>query len=391
MSLRYGKWQTELLLGEGHFTTVYRARRPVVGSNNKYQFGALKVLHPHADEQMKTTIANELNKLPELNHPRLSRLIDSGQESDGTRWFVMSLIEGESLEAYINRIGTLTETEWLKLCDQLLESLDYLRSKSILHLDIKPDNIMRASSGDFVLVDFGLASKVFGENVGIHNNYFSAPEQFTGDSSLESPSTDLFSAAISIYIAKTGRHPWSTSEGPLVNKFRERIPASLDHLEEKYRLWLEPALSLSPESRPAAKTLRDELVAICSPTFIPPKYSANPKTWRELEGKLIENIESKINFVFSISAGSQGDWVIEGLMNEDASSILFLEQGNPNAKSIHPHRRKLLSNFGWRNDTKLASRLLLELGVVDEYTIAKNICRTLSLGLGISIENMKLK
>jgi hypothetical protein len=78
-------------------------------------------------------------------------------------------------------------------------------------------------------------------------------------------------------------------------------------------------------------------------------------------------------------------------MNEDASSILFLEQGNPNAKSIHPHRRKLLSNFGWRNDTKLASRLMLELGVVDEYTIAKNICRTLSLGLGISIENIKLK
>jgi serine/threonine protein kinase len=303
----------------------------------------------------------------------------------------MSLIEGTSLEEYIERIGALPEPEWLKLCDQLLESLDYLQSKSILHLDIKPDNIMRASSGDYVLVDYGLASKVFGENVGIHNNYYSAPEQFTGDSSMESPSTDLFSAAISIYIARTGFHPWSTKEGPLINKFQNRIPASLDRLAEKYRLWLEPALSLAPTARPTAKTMREELADICSPTFVPPKYSANPKTWREFEGYIIEVIDSQVNFSISISAGSQGDWVIEGLINEDSSHILYLELGNLNAKSIHPHRRKLLSEFGWRNDTKLASRLALDLGVVDEYTITRVICRTLSLGLGISIESIKLK
>jgi serine/threonine protein kinase len=391
MSVRYGSWQTELLLGEGHFTTVYRARRLVVGSNNKYQFGALKVLHHHADEQMKITIANELNKLPEIDHPRLSRLIDSGEETDGTKWFVMSLIEGESLQSYIARIGALPEPEWLKLCDQLLESLDYLKNKSILHLDIKPDNIMRSSSGDYLLVDFGLASKVFGENVGIHNNYYSAPEQFIGDSALESPSTDLFSAAISIYIAGTESHPWSTNDGPLVNKFRNRIPASLDRLPEKYRLWLEPALGLSPNSRPTAKNMREELAAICSPSFVPPKYSSNPKTWRELEGYLIVEIETHINFVVRISAGFQGDWVIEGLMDEDSSHMLYLELGNENPKAIHPHKRKMLSDLGWRNDTKLATRLALSLGVVDEYAIARVICRTLSLGLGISIENVKLK
>jgi serine/threonine-protein kinase len=98
---------------------------------------------------MKTTIANELNKLPEIDHPRLSRLIDSGQESDGTKWFVMSIIEGESLEDYIERIGALPEPEWLKLCDQILESLDYLNSKSILHLDIKPDNILLDKDGKY--------------------------------------------------------------------------------------------------------------------------------------------------------------------------------------------------------------------------------------------------
>lgn len=390
MGLSFGPWQTELEVGSGHFTTVYRARRLVIGSNNKYQFGALKVLHPHADQGMKLTIANELNKLPELNHPRLSRLLDSGREPDGTQWFVMSFVEGMSLHTHLKQIGVLPEDEWLKFCDQLLDSLDYLESKSILHLDIKLDNIMRANSGDYVLVDYGLASKVFGENVGYHNNYFSAPEQFLGDNALESPATDLFSAAISMYLAATGSHPWSLDDGPLVEKFQKRIPASLENLAEKYRLWLEPALSLSATSRPSAKTMKMELSEIRSSTFVAPKYAANPKTWREFEGYVVEHVESKINYAISISTPNQGDWLFEGLLQEDASHFIYLELGTLNPRSIHPSQRKVLSDLGWQNDTNLAQRLVIALGYADEYTIARTICRTLSLGLGIAIENIRL-
>ena len=155
-------------IGAGGMGEVYRARDAKLGREV-----AVKVL-PEAFAENKERLARferEARLLASLNHPNIAT-IHGLEESDGIRFLVMELVQGETLAERIAK-GVIPIEEALPLFLQSAEGLEAAHQKGVIHRDLKPANIMITPEGKVKLLDFGLA-KVF------------APEFISGERS-ESP------------------------------------------------------------------------------------------------------------------------------------------------------------------------------------------------------------
>jgi eukaryotic-like serine/threonine-protein kinase len=145
------RYRIEGELGRGGMATVYLAedlkhRRRV----------AVKVLHAELSVAVgKERFLREITTAANLTHPHIVPVFDSG-EADGHLYFVMPLIEGETLRARLERDGQLPIEEAIRLVRQVADGLEYAHGAGILHRDLKPENIM-LSRGHAVLADFGIA------------------------------------------------------------------------------------------------------------------------------------------------------------------------------------------------------------------------------------------
>ena len=137
-------------------------------------------------------------------------------EAHGTAYIVMDYVEGETLSAYLERKGTLSEAELERILYPLLEGLAEVHGEGILHRDIKPANIViRAEDGLPVLIDFGAARQAIGERthslMSILTPGYAPIEQYPGGSA-QGPWTDLYALGAVCYRALTGREPEVATE-----------------------------------------------------------------------------------------------------------------------------------------------------------------------------------
>ena len=100
----------------------------------------------------------EAENLARLDHPDIVKVLDIFDENN-TTYYVMEFIEGQNLDDYIRRRGGVPEAEALALVGQAGVALSYMHSRQMLHLDIKPKNIMRRTDGTVCLIDFGLSKQ----------------------------------------------------------------------------------------------------------------------------------------------------------------------------------------------------------------------------------------
>lgn len=108
-------------------------------------------------EYYKKRFIKEAQNLKTLNHPNIVKVAEAF-ESNGTAYYVMEYIDGETLSSIINRKGRIHEQQAINLTLQVTNALAYMHNKKMLHLDIKPSNIM-ISNGKAVLIDFGLSKQ----------------------------------------------------------------------------------------------------------------------------------------------------------------------------------------------------------------------------------------
>ena len=179
-TLQGGKYRIERVLGQGGFGITYLAiqvsldrkvaiKELFIGGSGQAindRRGNLVVVTNSANQasfnQQKEKFKKEALRLANLNHPNLVKVHEFFEEN-GTAYYVMDYIEGESLRTKLNREGALSESLVLKYLQQLLPALDTAHRQSIWHLDIKPENIMVDRYGHVYLIDFG-ASKHIEQN-----------------------------------------------------------------------------------------------------------------------------------------------------------------------------------------------------------------------------------
>jgi hypothetical protein len=143
-------------LGAGGMGVVYRAiddklRRSV----------AIKVLAPGylIDDRNKELIFREARSAAALNHPNIAAIHEL-HDTPGGAFYVMELVDGETLRARIQRLGRVAHGDALRWAQQIASALAHAHAAGVVHRDLKPDNIMIASSGGVKLLDFGLAKVV---------------------------------------------------------------------------------------------------------------------------------------------------------------------------------------------------------------------------------------
>jgi serine/threonine protein kinase len=387
--MKFGNWTVVEKLGEGHFGAVYKARRPVLDDPNTFQWGALKVLHPGSDALRQSTMRNEILKISQLSHDGLSEFKDSGVEPDGNEWFVMGFVPGESLQSWVHKHGPLAEPEWLDFCRQILEILKYTWKQGLAHLDIKPDNIIRTEAGKYVLVDFGLSSKAFGDRNKLANQGWSAPEQFKPIAD-ESPASDVFSVALTIYFAATAQHPWAAST---IFDYREDVftkAPNLEALAMKYRLWLQPAFAKMAANRPTAAKLLDELTGAATQRRSASRGIHNPQTWAELAEIVFQECVEWDDFFIEVVTDSQGNWKFEYEPSTD-EELLTLSSTSIPPRSLMPVQRKKMREARWRAESEESAALVFKfLAKPEPEDLQTVIMQTLASDLALSIENIRV-
>ena len=176
-TLQGGKYRIERVLGQGGFGITYLAtlvslnrqvaiKELFIGGSGQAindRRGNQVVVTNSANQasfnQQKAKFKKEALRLANLNHPNLVKVHEFFEEN-GTAYYVMDYIEGESLRTKLNREGVLSESLVLKYLQQLLPALETAHKQSIWHLDIKPENIMVDRYGHVYLIDFGASKHV---------------------------------------------------------------------------------------------------------------------------------------------------------------------------------------------------------------------------------------
>ncbi len=216
----------------------------VSNADNKHQF-----------EVQKEKLKKEARRLRRLHNENIVKVHDLFEEN-GTVYYVMDYIDGESLSKRLKRTSKpLSEDEVWNILPQLLKALDEVHRNGIWHLDIKPANIMVDSHGKALLIDFG-ASKQLRSSEGYsvststamcYTPGYAPMEQIEQDFDKFGPWTDFYALGATLYCLLTTNKPPSTSEMAEGNAFV--FPPSVSPRMRQLVEWLmQPARRKRPQS-----------------------------------------------------------------------------------------------------------------------------------------------
>ena len=151
------------LLGKGGMGEVYKAKDQKLGRDV-----AIKVLPEEfaKDADRVARFQREAKLLASLNHPNIAAIYGL-EESDGTHFLVLELIEGDTLADRI-KAGPIPVEESVKLALQIAEALEAAHEKGVIHRDLKPANIKISLDGKVKVLDFGLAKAYAGDSEDIN-------------------------------------------------------------------------------------------------------------------------------------------------------------------------------------------------------------------------------
>ena len=203
-------------------------------------------------EKLKVKFINEAKSIRKLHHNGIVKVSDVFEEN-GTAYYVMDYIEGQTLGQLIDKKGRLSEAETLRYIRQVSDTLKYVHSNKMLHLDIKPGNIMIDEDDTAILIDFGTSKQydeVDGENtstlLGKTPGY--APlEQMDNSVQVFYPATDIYALGATMYKMLTGITP---PESNLRSSGEVELEALPPYVDKVISDAIYKSLSLNKQSRP---------------------------------------------------------------------------------------------------------------------------------------------
>jgi predicted ATPase/DNA-binding SARP family transcriptional activator len=311
-----GRFVIERELGRGGMAVVFLAR----DLKHDRQV-ALKMLLPEIGAAVgRERLEREILVTARLQHPNILPLHDSG-EVDGTLYYVMPYVTGESLRARLAREPTLPVDDALRLTREVADAIDHAHARGVVHRDIKPENILLAD-GHAVVADFGIAKalseaatatgSVTATNTVIGTPAYMAPEQVAGDAAVDGRS-DIYSLACVLYEMLAGRPPWiaTTTQALLARRFTEE-PLSLRVLRPEVTDPIDRAVrrALAPEPDMRFSTASDFAAALVAPATagmtLPPPSGALFGREQALNAAVALITRSEVRLVTFTGAGGSG-------------------------------------------------------------------------------------
>jgi WD40 repeat protein len=208
---QFGDYELLEVIGQGGMGTVYRARQR--GLDREV---AIKLLSAgrEASEEFVDSFRHEAQNAALLQHPNIVVVHEMG-ECGGLIYYAMQLVRGHSLSQRLAGEGRPSPREAAALLRTIAEAVDYAHRLGVLHLDLKPGNILLAQDGTPLVADFGLARRLEqaldNESVAGTPSYM-APEQAQVQGTALSPATDVWALGAVLYELLTGQPPFDGGE-----------------------------------------------------------------------------------------------------------------------------------------------------------------------------------
>ncbi|NQU48214.1 MAG: protein kinase [Planctomycetes bacterium] len=201
---------------------------------------ALKLLHdgPLASASAERRFQREIELSSALNHAGVLTIFDAGVAQDGRRFVVSRLLKGQPLDQWLEIEQPVLEQR-LDVILQLCRALEHAHQRGVIHLDLKPSNVMVGASGKVCILDFGLARLLeHSANHSLSNGMiagtpaYMAPEQVNQNPANWDTRTDLYALGVLLFEVITGRAPFSGDGTPLevLKAVETTLPPSLQTL-----------------------------------------------------------------------------------------------------------------------------------------------------------------
>jgi len=249
-----GKYELEHEIGRGGMATVFRAR-----DLRHDRLVAVKIMHPELALALgRERFLREIRVAAGLQHPNIVAVHDSG-EANGVLYYVMPFVEGESLRRRLERDTRLSVDDALRITHDITDALGYAHARGIVHRDVKPENILLASTGHAMVADFGIAraaelareDRLTATGTSLGTPAYMAPEQALAEEI--DARADVWALGCMLFEMLTGDPPFGreqrqvltrslTQTAPSLRKLRVDVPP---HVSDAVRR----ALMRSPDER----------------------------------------------------------------------------------------------------------------------------------------------
>jgi serine/threonine-protein kinase len=179
----------------------------------------VKILRMDAKERSAGAVVRferEVCATAGLMHPNTIRVFDYGTTEDGLCYYVMELLEGETLRAHVDRLGPLPPARAVHIVGQAARALAEAHDRGIVHRDVKPENLFLTSLGgehDFVkVIDFGIAKVTTAEAAMTRTGWvLGTPEYMSPEAAMGKPAdprSDVYALGAVLYFLLSGRPPF---------------------------------------------------------------------------------------------------------------------------------------------------------------------------------------
>uniref|UniRef100_A0A670XRE0 non-specific serine/threonine protein kinase n=1 Tax=Pseudonaja textilis TaxID=8673 RepID=A0A670XRE0_PSETE len=253
-------WEIVGELGDGAFGKVYKAINRETGA-----LAAAKVIETKSEDELEDYMV-EIEILATCDHPHIVKLLGAFYY-DSKLWIMIEFCPGGAVDATMLELDRgLTESQIQVICRQMLEALNYLHGKKIIHRDLKAGNVLLTLDGDIKLADFGVSAKnmktVQKRDSFIGTPYWMAPEVVMCETMKDTPydyKADIWSLGITL-IEMAQIEPPHHELNPMrvLLKIAKSDPPTLNYPSKwspAFRDFLKTALDKNPETRPTATQL----------------------------------------------------------------------------------------------------------------------------------------
>lgn len=219
-----GPWQIVNRLGSGGMGLVY------LGTDGT-RSAAIKTVREHLleDPTSRTRLSREVLSLKKVKSKYIAEIVGSDTEAS-TAWIATSFVDGPSLKKMIEKEGPLKESQWNDLAKGLFQAISAVHKVGIIHRDVKPSNILIASSGP-KLIDFGISfssdsTSLTKTGLVAGTPAWLAPEQF--ENREVTFAVDNFALGSVLYFAATGSAPWGDEDSSVAHVMRQILTSEPD-------------------------------------------------------------------------------------------------------------------------------------------------------------------
>jgi eukaryotic-like serine/threonine-protein kinase len=234
-------------LGQGGMGTVYKAQQV----SQEDRIVAVKVLAKElsSKEAFVQRFLREARIMSKLDHPNVLRYFEVGQVRHH-HYLAMEYVEGGSIEGWLKKLGRFSIGDALHIILKTAAALQHAHEKSLIHRDIKPDNILLTKDGVVKLADLGLAKDTEEDlsltktGAGAGTPIYMAPEQARDVKNVDAR-VDIYALGIMLYVFLTGQPPFQggsvvdviiAKEKGLfdpIRKYNDQVPSKIDNIVDK--------------------------------------------------------------------------------------------------------------------------------------------------------------